>query len=405
MNGRYLNDALYGHNIYISRNIEPLFYTELASRARDITMGTVPNYFRVNGHLQSRFNHGVGVMHLAKQVIEANKSLDDHSKNLIMVSGLMHDWGNSALAHLIERLMKVVISEDGESYLRVLLDSQIGKSTKEILRNNLGLSCDDVVDMVTGNKKPFSNIVHGDMDVDNLDNILRHLSSTGRLKSEDKNVGLGIAPCFYWDDSRWCLKDYDIGSEKKLPQLILSWKRLRREVYEDISSAPHLVVATMLFSAAWQAHEKGLFKPEHFLYSDSQMLRLLDKFSPVIMEKIWKWQWFDQKVNHKTTTPSPRLKAFADNFESRMNLAYRLATKLKIDINELTVFVGNDRMERVINLPVWNEGVTVEDWLVNYSGDTIITNPVTYRVQVNIDPAVDLPNKYLINEFVEQEIL
>lgn len=404
MEGIHQKDALYGQ-IFIPDYLLPLCQTQLAMRARDITMGTVPNEFRTNGALPSRFIHGLGGSHLARfSLFRNNPHLEDEQRRLIEVSMVMHDWGNPPFAHLIERLMREAINLDGESFLEVLLNEPIGRSTKQVL-SDLGVSQTDVLAMITGQMKPFSDVVHGDIDLDNLDNVLRYALSVGCLDTKDMVIGTGVALSFFWNNKAWVFEDSEHEPNNLLKQLLLNWKRLRREVYEDISTSPHLVVGTMLFSAAWQAYENGLLKPEHFLLSDRHMLALLDKASPVMMEKLHRWQWFQEAYCEESTTPTERWEKIAHDTQYRMSLAHSLATKLRTDINNLTVYVGFNRKERKINVPVTGLGrdLIADDWLRG-DKETTMTNPVSYKVQINLDPALGSVSRGVLEEFVHQEI-
>ena len=396
----WYKDPIYG-TFEIPEFIKPLFHTELAVRARDITMGTVVNQFRVSGSLPSRFHHGVGAMRLALLVCNSNLYLTEDEKRLILSSALMHDWGNSPFAHLIERLMKQAIGHDGESFLEVLLDHPIGYSTKKALIN-IGVEPMDVVKMIRGRMKPFSDIIHGDMDVDNLDNIYRYAWCTGSLYGPERITPSNIAKCFKWDDC------WSLGGNVNLPHWINGWKELRRNVYEEIYTAPHLVVATMIFQAAWDAYQVGTLTKNDFYKSDSEMVRLLLDASPDLMRKIQNWDWFKQVVNITTIEPSDRLKAFSGDFESRISLGLEFARRNKLQTSQVTIYAGPDKMERRINLPVsWYSGdTTVEELLAStFNSSNSATLPTTYRVHVNLDREVADQFEEQAMEFVEAEIL
>lgn len=396
----WYKDPIYG-SFEIPEFIQPLFHTELAVRARDITMGTVVNQFRASGSLPSRFHHGVGALILALLVCVGNKSLTEDEKRLILVSALMHDWGNSPFAHLIERLMKQAIGHDGESFLGVLLDHPIGYTTKKTLIN-IGIEPTDVVKMITGQMKPLSDIIHGDMDVDNLDNIYRYAWCAGSLYGPERITPSNIAKCFKWDEG------WSLGGNLNLAHWIKAWKELRRSVYEEIYTAPHLVVATMIFQAAWDAYQLGTLTKNDFYKSDSEMVRLLLDASPDLMKKIQNWDWFKQVVNITTTEPSDRLKVFSGDFESRISLGIEFARRNKLQTSQVTIYAGPDKMERRINLPVVSHSgtISVEELLSHtFQSADSTTLPVTYRVHVNLDREIADQFENQAMEFVETEIL
>jgi len=69
------------------------------------------------GALHNRFNHSLGVMHLADKmivVLQENGSMEGKRK-LIRMAGLLHDIGHYPLSHLVESVVK----EDASSKIRI----------------------------------------------------------------------------------------------------------------------------------------------------------------------------------------------------------------------------------------------------------------------------------------------
>ncbi len=416
-------DPLHLNWIQFDANFQSLATSDLAVRARGITMGTVPNQFRMNGALPSRFHHNAGSYLLTSTYVRANNQelFKTEMGNLYKAAAMMHDWGNSPFAHLSERLMKVDIGYNGETFLQVLLDSSIGRSAKAALLK-MGVDPETLVKMVSGNLKPYSNLIHGDMDVDNLDNVYRYDMCAHATNSKSGCPSL-IALNFFWDEDSqcWGLQKQDLQATYKknlnielgptkdwLPESLLDWKKTRRKVYRDISSGSHIIVGTMLFSALWQAHKKGCIKTEDYLGTDNSMIELLSKASPVMMDKIIRMNWFTQVLDYQTTIPSLRLKEIAGDSMMRMELADRFATRYGIDINQVTIYVGVDGMERVINVPVfgYENASTVEELLVQCFPDNpeAITKPPNYRVHVNLGREVINTLKDKVEDFVLSEI-
>lgn len=424
MQGAFIEyiDPLHLNWIRLDKNFQELASSDLAVRARNITMGTVPNEFRMNGALPSRFHHNIGSYMLTDVCVRANnqKLFKSEMGNLYKAAAMMHDWGNGPFAHLTERLMKIDIGYDGETFLQVLLDSGIGKSTKRALRN-MGVEPEKLVAMISGNLEPHSKLIHGDLDIDNLDNVYRY-AMCANLKDKVGCPSL-VALKFKWDVDLECWgieradlqasfkknQNIDIGQTRDwIPETLLDWKKTRRAVYRNIAEGPHIIVGTMLFSALWQAHQKGCIKPEHYLGNDITMAKLLSEVSPVMMDKIIRMNWFEQVVNGTTVEPSERMKNIAGDSILRMELADRFATRYGIDINQVTVYVGIDGMERAINVPVFGyEGVsTVEELLAQKfpNNDEAKTKPRNYRVHINLDRQISESLRDKAHDFIIREI-
>ncbi len=415
-------DPLHLNFIRLDNNFQSLVSSDLAVRARGITMGTVPNEFRMNGALPSRFHHNFGSAILADVYVRVkNQELfSTEFGNFYKAAAMMHDWGNGPFAHLTERLMKVDIGYNGETFLQVLLDDEIGKSAKAALRN-MGVDPAMLVKMISGNLEPYSKLIHGDLDIDNLDNVYRY-AMCAHLKGKVGCPAL-VAINFKWNEDLqcWGIEKHDIQAALKknhgidtkpwkdsVPEVLLDWKKTRRMVYRDIATGPHIVVGTMLFSALWQAHQGGHIKMKDYMGTDSTMIKLLSEVSPVMMDKIIRMNWFQQVVEGITTEPSDRMKKIAGDSMMRMELADRFATRYGIDINDVTVYVGIDGMERAINVPVFGyEGVsTVEELLVQQFPDDpeAVTQPRNYRVHINLDRAIADRLKNAASDFIHEEI-
>lgn len=400
-------DPLYGH-IKIWKWLLPLFHTKLAQRAREITMGTVPNQFRQTGYLPSRFHHGIGVAYLADQVRLKNSIRgDEYEVRLQYVAGLMHDWGNSPFAHLVERLMKHTINHTGESFLQVLLDSELGRDTKAALKD-MGIDPLDVVDMVMGTRKPHSNLIHGDIDCDNIDNVYRYAQAMGWTYTGMTANGRLLARKFHWNGKDWVFH-FDYIIHPTLHSELCIWKDMRRMVYKEISSAPHQVVAAMLFSAAWIAHHKNALTLDDFFGTDFTMTKLLSEKAPEMMSQIESWQWHVPMVDFTTTEPSKRLQKLVQRSDSRMVLAEKFALKVGLGINDVTIYVGINNMERALKVSV--EGfkdrpITADEFLeAHFPEDGPATKQKNYRVLVCVAPRFGDKYKDKAEDFANTEII
>lgn len=369
-------DPIYGQ-WKVPTELVPLVQSSLAVRARGITMGTVPNPCMPIGPLPSRFGHGLGVMYLAGIVESVNKLSSDEAL-LMKVAAMMHDWGNPPGAHLFERLLKKLLGFDGETFLQEMLARH--KDTEACLRV-LGLDSDSVCSMVNGVGK-FSKIVHGSMDIDNLDNLARaqfHMRIQGAQFDP-----VFIAECFRYQfeaGEGWSLQGDHLSGA--LPRQIELWKAARRKVYNFIYSKPHLVIGAMLLSAGYYALEDGFIDREFFYLNDEQALAYLYKIPSIrckqLVNDVLQWRWHQQIVSYQTDSPSARLKELSNNWENRILLAEKFARKFKLNPCDVTIFVGSGRMERLIDLPLRENSIVRIGW------DSVL--PEIYRIQVNVYPA------------------
>jgi HD superfamily phosphohydrolase len=251
----------------------------------------------------SRYEHCIGVAHLAHLAVLANSGKRISRLYLrLIIAALLHDAGNSALSHLGEPFLFWQTGMNGESYLRVMLH---GTRTAKILER-LGITIEMIVKLVTGTGQTasFGELVHGSMDVDNLDNVLRwHFATSGGVRLVDSEL---IARAFRRGYGGWYLDDPDgrIFAEAQ------RWKQARRAVYAEIYSEPHLAGAAMIYHAVDLAYEAGQIQREFFHLQDEQALRYLSKRNSIsrgIIQKAQAHRWFQRVYALETTDAQSKI--------------------------------------------------------------------------------------------------
>src|SRR3990167_10460411 len=113
-------DPLYG-KLTISPAEAELFRTPELARLRDISLSAVPTIMLPWGKIASRFEHSVGVAHLAKLVAEKNEFVDI-GPDLIFAS-LLHDIGSPPFSHLTEIFLEEKLGKTHEQFVEEVLES------------------------------------------------------------------------------------------------------------------------------------------------------------------------------------------------------------------------------------------------------------------------------------------
>ncbi|ADX86180.1 HD domain-containing protein [Saccharolobus islandicus] len=171
---KIIRDPIHGY-IEVEDFILQIVSTEIFQRLRHITQ-TGLAYLVYPGMRHTRFEHSLGVMHLAKELtryIKINSEqyteldfINEEYLKLVGLSGLLHDIGHLPFSHTFENalsLAKEVYGIDVEYY---------GKKTHVILGNR-------VIDYYLGN---FLDKLSKNYDVVNF--VQRVISSTPRTKEE-----------------------------------------------------------------------------------------------------------------------------------------------------------------------------------------------------------------------------
>jgi uncharacterized protein len=149
------------------------------------------------GAMHTRFEHSLGVMHMAGMLFDAIASssrplLQEHMeyndaglsrhRALVRFAALLHDVGHSPFSHAAEELFPMKTEEEryehedySSAIVRRFFADVIGNHPEN---NNYGLSANAVADLIEGNPDAgkalfWRDVVSGQMDADRMDYLLR----------------------------------------------------------------------------------------------------------------------------------------------------------------------------------------------------------------------------------------
>ena len=129
------------------------------------------SYLVYPGANHTRFEHSVGTMHLAG-VACRQFGLSAEDRRLLLVAALLHDVGHGPFSHASEPLMEARLCRTHDD-IAGIVDAQYGT-----LLEPLGITPSDLCAVVKGSHR-LSGIIHGDLDVDRMDYLLRDAYYTG----------------------------------------------------------------------------------------------------------------------------------------------------------------------------------------------------------------------------------
>jgi HD superfamily phosphohydrolase len=162
-------DPVYGRYITVYEDELPLVNSPPFQRLRRVhQLGMSSHVYPMATH--TRFAHSLGVMYLAGEFAET-LGLDERTVKAYRVAGLLHDIGHTPFSHSIEGLMERELGFDHEDRSCALIEEKLAPLLPE------GVSASEVKDIIRGDSQ--YNIVHGDVDVDRIDYLLRDSHSTG----------------------------------------------------------------------------------------------------------------------------------------------------------------------------------------------------------------------------------
>ena len=130
------------------------------------------SYLVYPGANHSRFEHSLGTMYLA-DIMSRQLGLSPDEHRLVLASALLHDIGHGPFSHAIEPLLQEFAGRS-HHHVRDLLDEP---ETAKILERH-DISPAEVVEIIEG-RHPLAGIIHGELDVDRMDYLLRDAHYTG----------------------------------------------------------------------------------------------------------------------------------------------------------------------------------------------------------------------------------
>jgi hypothetical protein len=125
------------------------------------------------GANHTRFEHSIGVLHVAERLIEKLESdVSERTKMELIASALLHDTGHAPFSHSSERVVRKYLRREHED----LMDCLRGTEIDDLLESQ-GLSLKRITYHVSG-KSGFS-VITGEIDADRMDYLVRDSHYTG----------------------------------------------------------------------------------------------------------------------------------------------------------------------------------------------------------------------------------
>jgi HD superfamily phosphohydrolase len=173
-----IKDPIYGY-VHISEPEKEVIDTLPMQRLRRIKQLVFADYV-YPGANHSRFEHSIGVMHLAGLLGESlpvEMSKEDVQK--ARLAGLFHDLGHGPFSHTFEQILMKKLNKTHEDLTPWIV---MGTELKDILAKH-GFKADDVANLSVGRgkkEKAFMNqIITSSVDVDKMDFLVRDTHHTG----------------------------------------------------------------------------------------------------------------------------------------------------------------------------------------------------------------------------------
>ena len=165
-----VKDTVHDH-IEIDGVAAALLDTPTVQRLRRVKqLGTVQLVYPSANH--TRFEHSLGVYHLARQALE-HLGIEGKHADRIEAAAMLHDVGHGPFSHNLEALTHRRTGKYHDDVGALLADGAVG----DVLRDH-GLDPERIANIVAG-EGTYGQLVSGELDVDRMDYLVRDAYHTG----------------------------------------------------------------------------------------------------------------------------------------------------------------------------------------------------------------------------------
>ncbi len=261
-----IKDPVHGY-IYITENEKEIIDSYPVQRLRRLRQLAGAEYV-YPGANHTRFEHSVGVMHLAGRVVEnpkISRHINGEEAEMVKIAALLHDVGHGPFSHVFEYLLIKELDKTHED----ITDWIIEKSELRDLLKKIGYKPEDVGKLAIGKlykpKKAFLNqITSSAVDVDKLDFIVRDTHHTG--------AEYGYIDIFRLIHALDVLDEnlaVDLGALSALESLIIARIESFKSIYfHRVGRAAQIMLATAMEKANEELGLTDFKTPEEYLAMD-----------------------------------------------------------------------------------------------------------------------------------------
>jgi HD superfamily phosphohydrolase len=166
---KIIKDPVHGY-VEVEDFIRPLLDTPALQRLRYVRQLGF-SYLVYPGATHTRFEHSLGTMHLADNACR-RFGLSEGERRLIVSAALLHDIGHGPFSHASEPLTEYLLHRSHDD-IGMIVDAKFVP-----LLSEAEVDPKELCDVVKGTHR-LSGILHGDLDVDRMDYLLRDAYYTG----------------------------------------------------------------------------------------------------------------------------------------------------------------------------------------------------------------------------------
>jgi hypothetical protein len=270
-------------------------------RLREVRMANIPFLTYPSFANVDRYEHSLGVAHLAWRWATRN-ALPKESAIALCIAALYHDGATPAFGHLFEEFLGRYGFDHETTLVNLLMGHPENLPGGESSQVFLGLQCKlrDILPRVSDPSSPLTpkfianlaagkgslgRLIKGDIDFDNIDNVIRASSAMGLIKLDDAVHPYEITDAILYEDG-------EITVDRSHLFALSYWAEIRRRLYGEILNNSHEFRAQTAIKWAIEecAKEDSLLaKPGAWVLTDPMLsfehLRK-SSFSRLLLDKV-----------------------------------------------------------------------------------------------------------------------
>jgi len=282
------SDIIYG-SIKISDWLVPYLKIPEFVRLRGVRLSNVDSYEFKDFNSPSRWEHCIGVTHLAEK-LSKKKNLSRTESVHLQLAALLHDVATPPFAHTIEyifegydhelesnKILSANNSENLSSSIPIYLSQlpQFRELCQKTSRQlEIKIDPDLIAEMVIGGTE-LGFLINGSIDLDNIDNVIRSSLFLG-IKVE-KEVSYGLVDWLsQYDSVPTDLQNVD-------NPYVQSWLKYRNQMYLKFFSSHDEELGRQAFlqHLIRRAHKQGMSKASIIWNTDEGLLYSIERFSDI----------------------------------------------------------------------------------------------------------------------------
>ncbi|MDE2808469.1 MAG: HD domain-containing protein [Gemmatimonadota bacterium] len=369
MSYRRIWDPLYGR-IALSEFEAKLLALPEVQRLRYIRMCNINSLLITGASEISRFEHTIGVLHLANEWADEN-GVDQNRKRDLLAAAVLHDVLTGPFGHSFQYVLEDATNEEShflhedvalgaaENYYKLIPTAAQFAGVKFGAPELLKERWEQISKIIDGSGS-LGPILAGTMDLDNLDNVVRLAYHAGLAGQEDIDAVLRIARGIQPGSSTGYLR-----TRANVVDDIVRWQGVRKGLYEFLLlDWAEFSAKAMLTRAVERAMASEILGVNSWSYTDDELLRHLEETAIGEYQDIadlvrrircgdlyWPmWLGRSNDVSqYKRLSTTDQKEYIIDAIEARVLRAHGMSTNA---VFHLILDVG--KTERAVNVELWD---------------------------------------------------